>query len=128
MLFIIFLIYDFSLFFFIIFYLALRLSESIRNVEVRAASRTLSVIKAAKLKNLLLPTEMEIEQKSFQTAQVSKGISTTWCHVVLCCAVWYSVVLCCVMSWGVVWCGVVLCCGVIGYCVVRCGVVSLGIV
>ena len=100
MLFIIFLIYDFSLFFFIIFYLALRLSESIRNVEVRAASRTLSVIKAAKLKNLLLPTDMEIEQKGFQTAQVSKVISII-CHVVWCGVVW-----CVVVSWAVVLYGV----------------------
>ena len=68
--------------------LIFRLSESMRIIEIKAATHTLSVIKAAKLKNLLIPNEIDIEQRNSQTTQVSDLISTFFiCGVVLCTVV-----------------------------------------
>ena len=59
-----------------------------RIIEVKAATHTLSVIKAAKLKNLLIPNEMDIEQRNSQTTQVSDLISAFFiCGVMLCTVV-----------------------------------------
>ena len=41
-----------------------------RCTEVRAAFRMLSVIKAAKAKNVLIPNEKEIDERESPTAQV----------------------------------------------------------
>ena len=75
------------IFFFVLFMLSSssRLSESMRIIEVKAATYTLSVIKAAKLKNLLIPNEIDIEQRNSQTTQVSDLIFI--CGVVLCTVV-----------------------------------------